>query len=146
MLAKTRRRMTTASIFSRQNDAGSRSRPTWNWENFVLLLVLESKRKNTQKYPMEQFHKISVSQAEFNANTPAGWQTPEWETTHWGSSFMGIKIFPATGRISRNQLEWSISGKILVEKLSGSQHFTGCKSFFPIYLTLDGPSSPPPAA
>ena len=45
MLAKTHSRMTTATKFSRQNDAGSRARTTYCWENLVLvvLLVLESK-------------------------------------------------------------------------------------------------------
>ena len=35
----------TATTFSRQNDAGSRARTTYYWENLVLvvLLVLESK-------------------------------------------------------------------------------------------------------
>ena len=45
ILTKTRSRMTTATKFSRQNDAGSRARTTYYWENLVLvvLLVLESK-------------------------------------------------------------------------------------------------------
>ena len=46
ILAKTRSRMTTATTFSRQNDAaGSRASTTLYWENFVLVvvLVLESK-------------------------------------------------------------------------------------------------------
>ena len=45
ILAKTRSRMTTATTFSRQNDAGSRASTTYYWENLVLVvvLVLESK-------------------------------------------------------------------------------------------------------
>ena len=37
--------MTTATTFSRQNDAGSRASTTYYWENLVLVvvLVLESK-------------------------------------------------------------------------------------------------------
>ena len=42
-LAKTRSRMTTAVMFSRQNDAGSHARTTWYWENLVLVVVSESK-------------------------------------------------------------------------------------------------------
>ena len=43
--AKTRSRMTAATTFSRQNDAGSRAYTTQYWENLVLVvvLVLESK-------------------------------------------------------------------------------------------------------
>ena len=43
--AKTCSRMTTATAFSRQNDAGSRVSNTQYWENLVLVfvLVLESK-------------------------------------------------------------------------------------------------------
>ena len=45
ILAKTRSRVTTATTFSRQNDAGSRTCTTYYWENLVLVivLVLESK-------------------------------------------------------------------------------------------------------
>ena len=45
ILAKTRSRVTTATTFSRQNDAGSRLSNTQYWENLVLVvvLVLESK-------------------------------------------------------------------------------------------------------
>ena len=45
ILAKTRSRMMTATTFSRQNDAGSRARTTYYWENLVLVVlpVLESK-------------------------------------------------------------------------------------------------------
>ena len=32
--------MTTAITFSLQNDAGSRARTTWYWENLVLVVVL----------------------------------------------------------------------------------------------------------
>ena len=45
-LAKTCSRMTTATTFSRQNNAGSRASTTYYWENLVLtvvLRVLESK-------------------------------------------------------------------------------------------------------
>ena len=44
-LAKTRSRLTMATTFSRQNDAGSRARTSWYWENLVLevVLILESK-------------------------------------------------------------------------------------------------------
>ena len=44
ILAKTRRRMTTAIMFSRQNDTGSGVSNTLYWQNLVLvvLLVLES--------------------------------------------------------------------------------------------------------
>ena len=40
--AKTRSRMTTAIMFSRQNDAGSRASNTQYWENFLLVVVLVS--------------------------------------------------------------------------------------------------------
>ena len=45
ILAKTRSRMMTATTFSRQNDAGSRARTTYYWENLVLVVlpVLETK-------------------------------------------------------------------------------------------------------
>ena len=45
ILAKTRSRMTKATTFSIQNDAGSRASTTWFWENLalVVVLVLESK-------------------------------------------------------------------------------------------------------
>ena len=45
IFTKTRSRMTTATAFSRQNDAGSRVNNTQYWENLVLVvvLVLESK-------------------------------------------------------------------------------------------------------
>ena len=45
---KTSSRMTTAIAFCRQNDAGSRARTTWYWENLVLevFLVSESKVRN----------------------------------------------------------------------------------------------------
>ena len=45
ILAKTRSRVTTATIFSLQNDAGLRVSNTVYWENLVLVvvLVLESK-------------------------------------------------------------------------------------------------------
>ena len=45
ILAKTRGRVTTATTFSRQNDAGSRAYTTYYRENLVLVvvLVLESK-------------------------------------------------------------------------------------------------------
>ena len=45
ILAKTRSGMTTATTFSRQNDAGSRASNTQYWENLflVVVLVLESK-------------------------------------------------------------------------------------------------------
>ena len=45
ILAKIRRRMKTIITFSRQNDAGSRKRTTYYWENFflVVVLILESK-------------------------------------------------------------------------------------------------------
>ena len=44
-LAKTRSRMTTATTFSRQNDAASRASTTYYSENLILVgaLVLESK-------------------------------------------------------------------------------------------------------
>ena len=44
-LAKIRSRVTTATSFSRQNDAGSRANTIYHWENLVLaaVLVLESK-------------------------------------------------------------------------------------------------------
>ena len=32
--------MTTATMFSRQNDAGSRGRTSFYWENLVLVVVL----------------------------------------------------------------------------------------------------------
>ena len=38
--AKTRSRMTTATTFSRQNDAGSRASTTYYCENLVLFVVL----------------------------------------------------------------------------------------------------------
>ena len=45
ILAKTRSRVTTATSFSRQNDAGSRASTIYHWGNLVLtaVLVLESK-------------------------------------------------------------------------------------------------------
>ena len=45
ILAKTRSRVTTATTFSRQNDARSRACTSWYWENLevVVVLVLESK-------------------------------------------------------------------------------------------------------
>ena len=45
ILAKTRSRMTTATTFSRQNDAGSRASTTQYWENLVLVVVLVAKSK-----------------------------------------------------------------------------------------------------
>ena len=45
ILAKIRSRVTTATTFSRQNDAGSHASTTYYWENLVLVvaLILESK-------------------------------------------------------------------------------------------------------
>ena len=45
ILAKTRSRLTTATMFSRQNDVGSCACTTYYWENLVLVvvLILESK-------------------------------------------------------------------------------------------------------
>ena len=45
ILAKTRSRVATATSFSRQNDAGSRTSTIYHWEKLVLavVLVLESK-------------------------------------------------------------------------------------------------------
>ena len=43
ILAKTRSRVTTATVFSRQNDAGSRVSNTQYWENLLLVVVLDSK-------------------------------------------------------------------------------------------------------
>ena len=43
ILAKTRSKVTMATAFSRQNDAGSRVSNTQNWENLVLVVVLDSK-------------------------------------------------------------------------------------------------------
>ena len=42
ILAKSRSRMTTATTFSRQNDAGSRMSNTQYWENLVIVVVLVS--------------------------------------------------------------------------------------------------------
>ena len=39
-LAKTRSRMTTATTFSRQNDAASRASTTYYWKTLVLVVVL----------------------------------------------------------------------------------------------------------
>ena len=39
MHAKTPSRMTATTMFSRQNDAGSRVSNTQYWENFVLVVV-----------------------------------------------------------------------------------------------------------
>ena len=40
ILAKTRSRVTTATSFSRQNDAGSRASTIYDGENLVLTVVL----------------------------------------------------------------------------------------------------------
>ena len=45
ILAKRRGRMTTATTFSRQNDAGSRESTTQYWENLVFVAVLVSESK-----------------------------------------------------------------------------------------------------
>ena len=42
--------MTTATTFSRKNDAGSRSRTTYYWENLVLVVVLVLESKGLYSY------------------------------------------------------------------------------------------------
>ena len=53
ILAKTRRRMTTATTFSHQNDAGSRASTTQYWENLVLEVVLVAESKALYHFAAE---------------------------------------------------------------------------------------------
>ena len=64
ILPKTRSRVTTATTFSRQNDAASSASTTWYWENLVLVveLVLEKalyfyKKKTNKNFQVSFIHK-----------------------------------------------------------------------------------------
>ena len=53
-LAKTRRKMTTANSFSRQNDAGSRASTTQYWGNLVLVVVVRSQNLSSITKPLPE--------------------------------------------------------------------------------------------
>ena len=91
--AKTRSRMTTATTFSRQNDAASRASTTWYWENLVvvlvLVLVLESKglycrvMRDDIKHPVQIWYygKAGPSQTADNDYCT----TPKKRMTNWNT-------------------------------------------------------------
>ena len=100
--AKTSSRMTTATTFSRQNDAASRASTTWYWENLVLVLVLVLESKGLYCRVMRDDIKHSVQIWYYDKAGPTQTAdndyctTPKKRMTNWNAIlFSPLAVFIA---------------------------------------------------